>query len=129
MGKWIRITEIRKKGTEQIKLHISLHLIFFNDPTTILGPRSVPSNRGVVPNLREEGLCLQLLVRERRGGHDGPRPLQLHRGDPFSARGAVPGQCVFGPRRLRLARRAGQTDQKLQRGRQPLHLVHYGGAL
>ena len=67
-----------------------------------LGARPVPPDRGVVLDLRQEGLGLQLLVRERRGGHDRPGPLQLNRGDPLVARGArpVPGQPVLGTRRL-----------------------------
>ena len=63
VGKWIRNTENKKERHRTDKTTYIFTFDFFNDPTTILGPRSVPS------------------------------------------------------------------DQKLQRGRQPLHLVHYGGAL
>lgn len=84
---------------------------------------------GPVPDLRQEGLSLQQLVRERRGGPDGPGALQLSGGDLRAAPGprGLPLLAQLGPGRLQPAGRAGPADQELPGGVQPLHLVHHGG--
>ena len=84
---------------------------------------------GPVPHLRQEGVGLQQLVRERGGGPDGPGALQLSGGDPGAARGprCLPLLPELGAGRLRPAGRAGPADQELPGGVQPLHLVHHGG--
>jgi len=57
---------------------------------------AVSPRGGPVLDVRQEGVGVQLVVRKRRGGSDGPRAMQLHRGNPCPtgrAR-AVPGWSI-----------------------------------
>lgn len=89
----------------------------------------VSTGGGPLPDLRQEGVGLQQLVRERRGGPDGPGEVQLPGGDPGAPGGprGVPLVAELGPNGLQPAGRAGPADQELPGGVQPLHLVHHGG--
>ena len=55
---------------------------------------AVPPGGGPLPDFRQEGVGLQQLVRERRGGLDRPRALQLGGGDTGKSLARTAIKCV-----------------------------------